>query len=327
MTEEILRNLITSQLASIVVNHDGGGETWLPLPNTQCQVGFDGERNMLRIPIPPEDATNWNARNSLIMSRVSSTKSSFIHLAFDPKNADKLAPFLVELVIAIDRSDEDPKEILERMIGLWSGYWSESSPVFGKEDQIGTLGELLVLEKILDCVPGEQALKAWKAPQMKDDLHDFEGTAGNLEVKTSASVPRSIYVGSLDQMDCRLIAPKTLTIVFVKLNHGEDFTLPEIVNRLRGKCSEMGISVPFEKMLKDRGYRDFESDVYAEMSFELDSIEQHLVSDRTPIYTNSDVNPHYPAVVRLSQVINPGEIEFSTIDSDSWNNLSDRMGI
>ena len=79
--------------------------------------------------------------------------------------------------------------------------------------------------------------------------------------------------------------------------------------------------------MKDRGYRDFESDVYAEMSFELDSIEQHLVSDRTPIYTNSDVNPHYPAVVRLSQVINPGEIEFSTIDSDSWNNLSDRMGI
>ena len=79
------------------------------LPNTQCQVGFDGERNMLRIPISPEDATNWNARNSLIMSRVSSTKSSFIHLALIRK-MDKLAPFLVELVI--DRSDEDPKEIL-----------------------------------------------------------------------------------------------------------------------------------------------------------------------------------------------------------------------
>ena len=327
MTGEILHNMITSQLASIVVNHDGDGESWLALPNTQCQVGFDGVRNMLRIPITLEEATNWNARNSLIMSRISSTNSSFIHLGFDPRNANKLAPFLVELVIAIDGSGEDPKEVLERMIGLWSGYWSESAPVFGKEDQIGTLGELLVLEKILDCVPEEQVLNAWKAPQMNDDLHDFEGVAGNLEVKTSSSVPRSIYVSSLDQMDYSLIAPKTLTIVFVKLNHGNDFTLPSIVDRLREKCSEIGNSVAFEKMLKDRGYRDFESDVYAEMSFELDSIEQHLVSESTPIYTNSDINTPYSAVAKLSQVIKPDEVEFSSMNSDDWASLSKRMGL
>ena len=83
----------------------------------------------------------------------------------------------------------------------------------------------------------------------------------------------------------------------------------------------------FEKMLKDRGYRDFESDVYAEMSFELDSIEQHLVSESTPIYTNSDINTPYSAVARLSQVIKPNEVGFSNMKSDDWISLSKRMGL
>ena len=88
-----------------------------------------------------------------------------------------------------------------------------------------------MLEKILDCVPGEQALKVWKAPQMKDDLHDFEGTAGNLEVKTSASVPDPLRVHLIDGLQAD--SSEDPDHSFRKLNHGEDFTLPEIVNRLR----------------------------------------------------------------------------------------------
>jgi len=325
MTGKVLQDLIKAQLSSVMTDHSGGTETWKQLPNTKCQVGYDGMKSLLRIPIDIGEATNWKTRNSLLRSRISISTTPYIYLSFDFDNADRLAPFLVELVTSVDESDEDSSEVLEELLNRWSGYWSETKPIFNKEDQIGTLGELLVLEKFLELEPTLQTLETWKSPKMKDDLHDFEATKGNLEVKTSSSVPRSIYVGSINQMDHEIIHPKSLLIILVKLNPGSEITLPSVVEGLRSRCSEIGISVVFDEMLKKRGYRDFEEDTYSELSFDLDSIEQHLVDDSTQIYTNRNINEVYPAVVNMTQVVRPEMINFSPIAEDEWGQILQRM--
>ena len=127
-------------------------------------------------------------------------------------------------------------------------------------------------------------------------------------------------------MDYEIIHPKYLIIIFVKLIPGEDFSLPSVVARLRSKCSQYGFSVNFDEMLKKRGYRDYEEDIYAELSFQLDGIEQHIVNQNTPIYTNRELNQVYPAVARINQIVDPNMIEFSLIKSDDWFNIAKNIG-
>jgi len=328
MNKEPIQNLLNALFTNAINQHKGVGTSWFGLPvGSKSQVGFDGTNSLTRTPSDIEEATNWKTQNSLIKSRISGSNDSHLIISFDPINMEILLPFLVEFIDTTDTSEDEPNQILDEMIGKWSNYWNESNPIFGKEEQIGTLGELIVLEELLELNPSLQTLESWSSPKMKDDLHDFEGSEGNLEVKTSSTVPRQFYVSSINQMDHEIINPKALTIIFVKLTPGDDFTLPSVVDRLRSKCSEHGISVDFDEMLKKRGYRDFEEDVYAELSFQLDGIEQHIVDANTPIYTNRELNTFYPAVARIKQVIDPNMINFSEIGTEEWTNIAERIGI
>ena len=173
MTDQVLQEVIKSQLRSVRADHSGVSETWKSLPNTKCQVGYDGINCLVRVPTDAAKATNWKTRNSLLRTRISITANPYIHLSFDYQNADRIAPFLVDIFSSVDDSGKKSVQKLEELLQRWSGYWTETKPNFSKEDQIGTLGELLILEKLLDLKPTKQTLETWSSPKMKDDLHDF----------------------------------------------------------------------------------------------------------------------------------------------------------
>ena len=328
MNKEPIQKLLNALFSNAINQHKGVGTSWFSIPaESKSQVGYDGTNSLLRTPSDIVETTNWKTQNSLMKSRILGSNDSYLLISFDPTNMEILLPFLVEFIDTTDTSEDEPNQILDEMIGKWSNYWNEANPIFGKEEQIGTLGELIVLEELLELNPSLQTLESWSSPKMKDDLHDFEGSDGNLEVKTSSSVPRQFYVSSINQMDHEIIEPKSLTIIFVKLTPGDDFTLPSVVDRIRSKCSEIGISVDFDEMLKKRGYRNFEEDVYAELSFQMDGIDQHIVDSDTPIYTNRELNQIYPAVARINQVVDPNMIDFSTIESADWSDIANRVGI
>ena len=327
MNKEEIQKLLNALLANAVNQYKGVEISWFNLPASKSQISFDGTNSLIRTPSNVDDETNWKTQNSLMKSRISGSNKSYLIINFDPINTEILLPFLIEFIGTTDTSEDEPNQVLNEMIGKWSNYWNESNPIFGIEDQIGTLGELIILKELLELNPSLQTLESWSSPKMKDDLHDFEGPLGNLEVKTSSSVPRQFYVTSINQMDHEIIKPKSLTIIFVKLTIGEDLTLPSVVAKLRSKCSKHGLSVDFDEMLKKRGYRDFEEDEYAELSFQLDGIDQHIINFNTPIYTNRELNQVYPAVARINQVVDPNMINFSIIESDGWSNIVNRIGI
>jgi len=325
MSKETIHDLLYAIFTNAVNQHMGTKQSWFNIPGTKTQISFDGINSLIRTPSGLEKTTNWKTHNSLIKSRISNANNPHLIISFDPINTEILLPFIALFIDTSDNSEEKPSQILSEMIVKWSNYWNEAKPIFGKKEQIGTLGELIVLEKLLESNLSLQTLESWSSPKMQDDLHDFESIGGNLEVKTSSSVPRSIYVSSINQMDHEIIYPKTLTIIFVKLSPGSDFTLPSVVNRIRKKCSKKGLSIFFDEMLKKRGYKDFEEDVYGELSFQLSGIDQHIITTNTPIYTHRELNTVYPAVARMTQVIDPKLIDFSPIAEDEWEQILERM--
>jgi len=327
MTENELELLLKSQLNTIAAEYKAGPPVWKKLPNSSCVVGYNGSNSLLRIPIKNATSTGWKALNAMIRKRVSQGPPSYINLEFDISNVDRLAPFLFELVDTVDSSDLDPSKILDDLLRTWARLWGNASVIFDKEDQIGALGELLVLERALEASPSLATLNSWKAPEGVDDLHDFEAEKGFLEIKTSSVVPRRFYVTSLDQMDHKETHPKSLAVIFVKLVQGTDFTLPDVVERIRRRCSELGISVPFDELLRKRGYRDSEAEEYSQASFDLDGIDFHKVSDNTPIYTTRNLDSVYPAVVGIRQTVDPTLIDFSEIETDGWNDIFTEIGL
>ncbi len=319
MKNEDLNDLLTSQLESAKIDYSRNNEIWKVLPNTDCQVGYDGRNSLLRLPMDNVESTNWKTENKLLRSRYSKTIQSFLQISFDIKNIEIITPFILELIKNYDNSEDDARQLFNQLLKEWSSYWSEITPIFTKEDQIGTLGELLVLEKMLISKNSGNVLKFWKAPDKKEDLHDFEALSGNLEIKTSSSVPRAIYVEHLDQMDEEIIFPKKLFLIFVKLIPGEEISLPIVVHRLRELCSDLGVSIEFNDMLNKRGYKNSEEEEYSQNKFDIEGFEKHIVNNDTPIHTSKDLKIEYEAVVSLKQIINPNKILFENIkDEQGW---------
>lgn len=326
MKEKSYNELLVSHLNAVKVDYSRM-PTWKKIPGTNCQVGFDGKNSMIRFPAEYSEATNWKIENKLIKSRIdNNNESSYLQLGFDLENIEYLSSFILQLIDCYDSSEEDIRDLLDKLLKDWSNYWLEAKPIFTKEDQVGTLGELLVLEQILIYYNSKECLGFWKAPEGKDDLHDFEGDTVNLEIKTSSTVPRKFYVDNLDQMDEKIIYPKSLIIIFVKLIPGKEITLPVIVNRIRKLCSEIGNSVEFEDILEKRGYNNNEEDIYSQNQFNLEGFDWHLVNDETPIHTSKDLIQEFDAVVSLKQTINPNKINFQEIARpEDWMEIINQL--
>ena len=88
MKNEDLNDLLTSQLESAKIDYSRNIEIWKVLPNTDCQVGYDGRNSLLRLPMDNVESTNWKTENKLLRSRYSKTIQSFLQISFDIKNIE-----------------------------------------------------------------------------------------------------------------------------------------------------------------------------------------------------------------------------------------------
>jgi hypothetical protein len=77
------------------------------------------------------------------------------------------------------------------------GALFEQKQILSIERQIGLLGELLVLERMIS-IDGPDALEAWIGPQ--GEPHDFRITVNEIEVKTSTSTRRIHSINNFAQL-------------------------------------------------------------------------------------------------------------------------------
>ncbi len=83
----------------------------------------------------------------------------------------------------------------------WQAFLRSGRRGLSREEQIGLLGELTVLELLADEIGHEAAVEAWCGPL--DGIHDFSKSGIGIEVKAAAGGGNLVRISRLDQLDRR----------------------------------------------------------------------------------------------------------------------------
>lgn len=116
--------------------------------------------------------------------------------------------------------------VMERL-EAWRQFLRSVSGGMKREDAVGLIGELIILETLLSRDP--QLLRTWRAPE--NGLHDFENSGHAIEVKTTLGPGWRVTVSTLDQLD--IAGLEQLDLIQVRLFEtaaGE--TLGQLIERI-----------------------------------------------------------------------------------------------
>lgn len=185
---------------------------------------------------------------------------------------------------------QDRYESFLTRVRAWQEFMSSRpSGMLTGDEEIGLIGELLVLEKFLiSGVRADGVLTAWKGPDR--GIHDFAFSAQcDFEVKSSVSMGSFVAkVASLEQ----LMPPSYGPLYFVGCqlllsDHG--FTLPDLIARVRDRLdgNHSALSTLNFKLIKV-GYLDAKSDQY-KRRFAEQAFRVHEVCDSFPRLTRVNV--------------------------------------
>lgn len=175
-------------------------------------------------------------------------------------------------------------------IRAWQEFMRKGAVPLSAENEIGLVGELTVLEKMLDVgMAPETAISAWSGPL--DGLRDFELGFGAIEVKTTvASAGLVAKIGSLEQLDDTNCKPIFLGAVKYALTESGQ-TLPEKISAIRALLESDPITLSeFDDRVLAAGYMPAHSPQY-HRRFSLRQIAILEVGENFPRLMHGNVKP------------------------------------
>ena len=127
-------------------------------------------------------------------------------------------------------------------IRAWQEFMKKGANPLSAEQEVGLIGELIVLEQILNSgAPPEHTIHAWNGPL--DGLRDFEFGYGAVEVKTTiASQGFTAKISSLEQLDDSSCKPIFLCAVKCLVTDN-GVTLTEKIAALRASLKSNPITL------------------------------------------------------------------------------------
>lgn len=189
--------------------------------------------------------TNVMSRNEKLpeglgfhVTRVNSKQNGLVWLALTRRPNGNLELFsamvsdVLHAILATGTGDHNRE--LRAFIGrirAWQEFMRKGAVPLSAENEVGLVGELTVLEKMLEVgMAPEAAIRAWSGPL--DGLRDFELGFGAIEVKTTlASAGLIAKIGSLEQLDDTNCKPIFLGAVKFGLTESGQ-TLPEKISAI-----------------------------------------------------------------------------------------------
>ncbi|KQV06556.1 PD-(D/E)XK motif protein [Leifsonia sp. Root112D2] len=185
-----------------------------------------------------------------------------------------------------------------------------------EEKVAGLIGELLVLDRIIDHDGEDAAIAAWLGPLAEE--HDFGLPGYDAEVKTTKSEARVHVIGSETQLEP--VPGRDLYLISVQITRAgtaiASFTLPELVASISVKLRRTLRA--FDAALDGIGWRDADADLYG-TRFQLRSEPRaYLVDDGFPAITSSrldEVVPQRPLVVGVSYRVDVTHLIHAAIPS------------
>lgn len=156
----------------------------------------------------------------------------------------------------------NPKDLAEAFIGRvsdWQAFMARKPRPLSPERQLGLMGELWLLDWLLEKGMGVAALDAWQGPMHA--AQDFLLGAGAVEVKSSISGTTFLArINSIEQLDTERTPMYLAALRFEVADDGVD--LVAMVAHLRARMAEAGLTRVFEALTLLSGFLDDHSQHY-----------------------------------------------------------------
>ena len=163
------------------------------------------------------------------------------------------------------------------------------------EQQVGLLGELLLLEHCIDLIGAEEALDAWLGAAGEE--HDFVFHAFDVEIKSTRSEARVHMINSVSQLQASPDRP--LYLLSVQLTAAgaakAGATLSNVVSRLRRSLRAQPRRV-LDGELGKVGWRDEDAELYPNRWVHRSDPRAYLVDQDFPAITGSRLAAAIPRV-------------------------------
>ena len=166
-------------------------------------------------------------------------------------------------------------------IERWRRFTERHGRAMTTQSMIGLIGELSVLERLLNRLGRGPALTAWRSPQ--GSLRDFELSEATIEVKAySPSSGGLVHIN--DPMQLEPDCGKLLFLACQEVIPAEDASLrlPDHVNRVRSSLGgDLGLVGDFDRLLADSGYLSAHDQEYQD-GFRLGVLRVFAVTETFP---------------------------------------------
>ncbi len=231
------------------------------------------------------------------VTRLNSEQDGLVWLALtrSPNGNIELFSAMVSDVLQAILTDsiEESRRELHVFLGrvrAWQEFMRKGAVPLSVENEVGLVGELTLLEKMLEVglVP-EAAIGAWRGPL--GGLRDFELGFGAIEVKTTiASNGMIAKIGSLEQLDDSNCKPIFLGAVKYALRECGQ-TLPEKITAIRSRLESDPITLfEFDDRVLAAGYMTTHSSQYHRRYF-LREITILEITESFPKLMHGNVTP------------------------------------
>jgi hypothetical protein len=215
-----------------------------------------------------------------------SAAEGLLRLALTLERADLRDVFevlVVDLISVVSTSPSPEVTVQQtiRRLEAWQACLHARRRGLEREEVVGLLGELAVMELVGEQIGFAGAISAWSGPA--DGIHDFQSLGIAVELKATVGLSHHLRISRLDQLDSTGL--RALVLLRARFHEAPDgLTLPEVIGGLRAKvdrCSPAAAGDLKDKLMRV-GYLDADADIYGSMRVKLHEVQGFRVSDGFP---------------------------------------------
>ena len=190
-----------------------------------------------------------------------------------------------------------------------------------REEQIGLLGELAVLEFVAAGIGFDRAIAAWWGPL--DGIHDFDAGGIAIEVKASVGLSHQIRISRLDQLENQGLSALVLCRTrFHEAAEGQTLTNAIGVLREQVEQSSPGAVAEFSEKLMRTGYLDSDAEIYGLTRTVLKELHGFRVNERFPRLVAATVPA---AIVDVAYILDERQLQSFRMAEDELRALLRQM--
>lgn len=193
-------------------------------------IGMDAAGELyLLIPIPdPEIRRAIVDLNGLKVRPRITDVGTYLSLTAEAQHERVFTPVCKEIVQAVFADGREPWAAVDSIVRHWLAAWRAIRPAMSRAVQVGLVGELIILTRVMVPALGTQAVLSWSGADR--ERHDFIVGPLHLEVKTTTRSRHEHEISRLDQLWIEDGTKLLLSSVRLEASMGGNITVATMVD-------------------------------------------------------------------------------------------------